>query len=84
MSDIVKHVIAPDGQTRVTFYRRSDGGFEFTQDKLYVDDLPEYDHRIKYWVPGLSSGIFDSAETAIREASVEYPWVFNGNDERHS
>ena len=75
MSEIIKHVIAPDGQTRVTIHRRSDGRFEFSYDKFYVDDIPEYNHHMEYWAPGQPSGIFDSAETAIREASVEFPWV---------
>jgi hypothetical protein len=79
VSQIIKHLVSPDGQTRITVYRRSDGRFEFSYDKFYVDDLPEHEHHMEYWVLGQPSGVFDSAETTIREASVEFPWISAGN-----
>ena len=81
MSSIIKHVLAPNGQTRVTFYCRSDGWFEFSHDRFYVDDHPEDDFYMEYWAPGRPSGIYASAETAMREASIEFPWVFEDINE---
>lgn len=42
MQDEEESILAPDNRQRVTFYRRSDGYYEYSIDKFYVDDLPEY------------------------------------------
>lgn len=75
MREAVEHIMSPDGRLRITFYRRSDARYEYSVDKFYVDDVPEYDHHMEYWATLHFSGIYDSAETAKCEASVEFPWV---------
>lgn len=78
MSDAIEHIVGPDERTRVTIHQRPDGLFECSLDKFYVDDLPEYGHHMEYWVTTHRWGIYDTAQTARREASNEYPWV-NGD-----
>lgn len=79
MSEIVEHILGPDERVRVTIHRRPDGRFECSFDKFFVDDLPEYDHHMEYWATTHRWGLYDSATTAKREASAEYPWI-KGSD----
>lgn len=78
MSNAIEHILGPDKRTRITIHQRSDGRFECSLDKFYVDDLPEYDHHMEYWATSHRWGIYDTAATARYEASSEYPWV-NGD-----
>jgi hypothetical protein len=75
MSDAIEHILASDGRTRITIHQRTDGLFECSLDKFYVDDSPEHDHHMEYWATTHRWGIYDTAETARRQASNEYPWV---------
>lgn len=75
MREVIQYILAPDGRTRVSICQRSDGRYEYSHDKFYVDDVSEYGHHVEYWSPGQPSGIFDSFETAKREALVEFPWI---------
>jgi len=77
MSEAVEHILSPDSRTRVTIRQRPDGRFECSLDKFYIDDLPEYDHHLEYWATAYVWGIYDTASTAKREASAEFPWVKN-------
>lgn len=79
MSEVIEHILSPDNRMRVTIRRRPDGCFECSLDKFYVDDLPEYDHRMEYWATSHVWGIYDTASTAKREAATEFPWVINGD-----
>jgi hypothetical protein len=49
MGEAVEHILSADGRMRVTIYRRPDGCYEYSGDKFYVDDLPEYVE----WPPGM-------------------------------
>jgi hypothetical protein len=64
---------SPDGQLRLTLYRRADGRFSYGVDRYWVEDFPEY--HDEYWSPHSGSGLFDSAESAIREAALLFPWI---------
>lgn len=79
MSEVIEHILSPDKRMRVSIRRRRDGGFECSLDKFYVDDLPEYDHHMEYWATIHVWGIYDTASTAKREASAEYPWITKGD-----
>jgi hypothetical protein len=80
VTEIVEHILAPGGRERVTIYRRVDGYYKYSHDKSYVDDLPEDNHYMEYWSPVYSFGIYDSLETARREASAQYAWVAAGDE----
>lgn len=75
MSSPIEHILGPDERTRLTIHQRSDGLFECSLDKFYIDDLSEYDHQLEYWVTTHRWGIYDTVATARREASSEYPWI---------
>jgi hypothetical protein len=75
MSEAVEQILAPDGRTRVTIHRRTDGFFECSLDKFHIDDLPEYDHHLEYWATSHKWGIYDTAATARQEAAIEFAWV---------
>ncbi|MCB4919737.1 hypothetical protein LAV78_14540 [Brucella intermedia] len=73
---VLHQVLSPDGQTRLVFFRRTDGAISHIAEKFWIDDVPEYDYHAEYWAAFTdSSSIFDSLETAIRELRVEYPWL---------
>lgn len=80
MREAVESILAPDERQRVTFYRRSDDFYEFSIDRFYVDDLPEYNHHMEYWAPFHFSGVYESLATAKREASAEFPWVIDARN----
>jgi hypothetical protein len=72
----VEHFVHPDGAQRITIYRRPDGLYEYGPEAFYVTDIPEYEVHLEYWASiGDDSGLFDSIETAKRDAAVLYPWV---------
>ena len=75
MREEVETILAPDGRERVTFYRPPDGHYEYSFDKFYVDDVPEYQHHMEYWAPVDFSGVYDRIATAKHEASAAHPWV---------
>jgi hypothetical protein len=75
MGEPIEHIPSPDGRTRVTIHRRTDGRYAYSLDRLHEDDVPEYAHRMTYWSSFPGSGLYDSAATARREAAAEYPWV---------
>jgi len=41
MSEVVQYILAPDGRSRVSIFQRSDGRYEYSHDKFYVDDSPD-------------------------------------------
>jgi hypothetical protein len=79
MSEVIEHILSPDGHVRITIHERADGHFECSLDKFYVDDFPEHNHHMEYWATTRRWGIYDSAATAKREASTEFPWMTDGN-----
>jgi hypothetical protein len=68
--DIIETVYSLDQSKRVHFFRRRNGTFGY-QDEFF--DVDEYG---SCWIP-LSNhhSIFDSAETAIREARGRLDWL---------
>ncbi|QMV02561.1 hypothetical protein GHV40_14210 [Devosia sp. D6-9] len=82
MSEVIEHILSPDKRMRITVRQRPDGCFECTLDKFYIDDLPEYDHYMEYWVTSHVWGIYDTALTAKRDASAEFPWVNESDSDR--
>jgi hypothetical protein len=65
-----------DGTREVTFYRRSDGHFEYVEDAFFSDDCTEFGGGvIEYWTPVHSSGIFETEQLARDAAAGELPWV---------
>ncbi len=78
MSEVIEHVLSPDKRRRITIYRRSDGCFEYSLDELDVFDVTEIDVYEECWRTERVWGIYDTALTALREASVEFCWVTKG------
>jgi hypothetical protein len=66
-----------DGESvhRVAIYRRPDGCFDYAAE---VRRLHSAEDVLPSWMPDFepsSSGIYDSAETAMREAEIDVRWL---------
>jgi hypothetical protein len=68
-------VLSPDGQFRLTLHRRADGRFGYSVDRCWVEEIPEHGLREEYWAPHHCSGLFDSADSALRDAALQFPWI---------
>lgn len=67
-----------EGRRRLAIYRRRDGCYFYVEEALCDLDKNLGITDAIFWepvhTPG-SSGIYDSPETALREASIEVSWV---------
>jgi len=72
VSDEVKRFSRPDGKQDVLINRRSDGLFDLGVEMEFEDRECE-----PLWMPIEYSeqGVFDSMNTAEREAKVRFPWI---------
>jgi len=68
---LIKTIVRPDGKRRVLIYERSDGDFEFEEQKFSDDPLE------MSWMPisRRRKSTCDSAETAEREARDRIEWL---------
>jgi hypothetical protein len=70
--EVVKTFVSLDGRRRVEIVRRHDGFFSFEEDEWTSE------FKKPCWVPAAHHGvvsIFDSAETAEREARARVDWL---------
>ena len=77
---VLKTLLHPDGKLHVLIIQRDNGLFGFEEEQLvrvYDEKLyPDCDEMV--WAPSRqrsSFGIFDSPETAEREARNRIPWL---------
>jgi hypothetical protein len=75
MDDPVERYTDADDQVRVSIYQRADGHFEYALERFFVDDFPEVGLSNPHWEVIDGSGVYNSAETAKREAAIQYQWV---------
>jgi hypothetical protein len=73
----IKTLMRADGKARVFILSRDDGLYMFEAESERAED------GYTYWVPTHHSGLFDSAETAEREAVGRVSWLSN-NETTHS
>jgi hypothetical protein len=66
----LKSFYAPDGKSRIQIQQVGDGGRFRFQEHLF---LTEYGRS--FWVPGYSSGYYDSAEAAELAAKQQATWL---------
>jgi len=63
-----------DGKARVELFDHGDGFYSFEESREVVDDVPELG-PMTYWSCSHVSGLYDSRETAEREAQAMIPWL---------
>jgi hypothetical protein len=73
MRRLVKTIWRPNGKACIYFYQRADGSFEFCGQSEQEDD------GTVFWAPSDFSGIYDSLETAEREANALVSWLKEQN-----
>jgi hypothetical protein len=73
--------LRPDGRLRLTLYRRPDGRYGYGVDRYWIEDIPECGYHDEYWSPDSGSGLFDSADSGLREAALLFPWILPGEPE---
>ena len=78
----LKVMDSPDGRERVLIVQRSDGAFSYRRQWFSAKDNDHPDGPIppvyaeeEWGPPGPCCGIFDSADTAEREAASRVPWL---------
>jgi hypothetical protein len=64
---LINEITSEDGAHRILIVRRPDGLYSY---RHVQDDLPEI-----AGVPGPYCGVYDTAETAGREARARVPWL---------
>jgi hypothetical protein len=72
---LVHSVYDREGVHRVAIYRRPNGCFDYVAEVRYLDTVGDVHPS---WVPDFepgSSGIYDSTETAMREAEIDVRWL---------
>ena len=72
---LVATIVKDDDTERVAIYQRLDGAFEYELERIYVIDDIEKPISREYWAMYADSGLFDSADTATREAAAVAPWI---------
>jgi hypothetical protein len=66
---ILKLIASPDGQHRVLIVQRADGAYSFR--RQWLEELNE---GVEWGPPGPYAGVYDSPETAEREALACVKW----------
>ncbi len=66
---VMKAIVSPDGEHRVLIVQRADGAYSYRRQWL-VDSPAGKD----WGAPGPYAGVYDSAETAEREAVARVRW----------
>ncbi len=67
---------SPDGTRRMHLYARDDGLFCFAEFYEETEDFPYAGREIRtYWLPGLESGLYETAQAAERDAYAMIPWL---------
>jgi hypothetical protein len=72
---LIRAVYDGEGVHRVAIYRRPDGCFDYAAE---VRCLHSVEDVLPSWMPDFepgSSGIYDSPETAMREAKIDVRWL---------
>jgi hypothetical protein len=69
MDEVLETLYNPDRTRRVYIFRRSNGTFGFEEEYFSND---EYE---MCWIPRSGLSVFDSAETALREARDRLNWL---------
>jgi len=70
---LIKTIESANRKARVYFYQRPDGRFEDGGDSEQEEDGEVF------WAPSEFSGIYDTLETAKREARALVPWLRDEN-----
>jgi hypothetical protein len=65
----IKTLMSADGKARVLILSRDDGFYVFEAERYWEDE------GYTCWLPTHHSGLFDSAETAEREAIARVSWL---------
>jgi hypothetical protein len=71
-------LISPDGRERISFYRRSDGLWDYVVEVFAGEEHSDMGYIPGYWYPAQFSGLHDSLATARREAAGGRAWVLGG------
>ena len=74
---ILKTLSHPDGLRRVLIVRRADGLYGYEIEEFWREEVEFRREPIEYWLPlrQVPIAIFDSAETAEREARNDIAWL---------
>jgi hypothetical protein len=72
-ADVVGRHESPDGQSELEMLARFDGLFEFRESKLTEFDHPTGPEKV--WIPGYSSGLFQTRGEAEDEARKVIDWL---------
>ena len=66
---VVKRVRSPDGKSEFEFCLRTDGHFQYFGHSEITED------GYTFWTPTAFSGLFDSLESAERDAAADASWL---------
>jgi hypothetical protein len=72
----IKRVLRADGKQRLLIMAASGSFFRFEEDTYVTKD------GYTFWRPTHSSGLYDSAEAAERDARIELPWLRDNPENR--
>jgi hypothetical protein len=72
--ELVKRIERADAARALEILRGDHGLFRFDEMKWYGPTEDPYEDE-GYWSPTMSSGLYDSADAAERDARAEIPWL---------
>jgi hypothetical protein len=73
--ELIKRVESPDGARALEIFHGNHGLFRFDEMKWCAPDIDDPYEEEGYWAPTMCSGLYDSADTAERDARAELPWL---------